>query len=94
VAAFQVTGVELSDSTDGGHQHISAVCIGWASTKIQKSMVVDDLRDPKGDRYYTMAGGERADIHVADCPYCDEGDYLTTSPDSTETNNLLSLPGC
>jgi len=93
VAEFQVTGVELSDSPDGGHRHISAVCVGWGYLKVQKEAVVHDLRNPDGHRYYTLVDG-RADVHVVKCPLCDERDYLTTSPDSTRANNLLSLPRC
>ena len=43
------------------------------------------------DRYFTNASPP-APVWVHHCPHCHAGDYITTHPDNTPTNNLLSLP--
>jgi len=91
---FQVGGVELVESSDRNHQHVGAVCLAQTGTKLKKSTVVADLRKSDGDRYFTLEDGEKAYLRVVSCPRCDDGDYLTTSPDDTKANNLLSLPSC
>ncbi|MBF6606084.1 MAG: DUF3892 domain-containing protein [Chloroflexi bacterium] len=58
----------------------------------ESETVVSDLHQPGGDRYYTDAGGTRANVVVVTCPSCTFNDYLRTDPDRTTSNNLLSLP--
>jgi len=90
VATFKISAVHVEEPPGYSHPHISEVDIG-NGTWIQRSTVIKDLGEANGDRYYTEAGGERADVIAVDCPHCGAGDYITTEPDSTTENNLLSL---
>jgi len=45
------------------------------------------------ESFYTSVGGQMATVIVRSCPYCYASDYITTTPDSTTKNNLLSLSG-
>jgi hypothetical protein len=91
--AFQITAVHTVKPSDRSHEHIERVELNNnPRARISRAIVIKDLRDPYGDRYYTYGGGYRADVVVRGCPYCSFGSYITTLPDSTTTNNLLTLP--
>lgn len=94
MSTFQVTGIRTEQSSSGYHEHISHVGIGTGSVLLTRQTVVNDIRAPGGDRYYTQVNGHRADVVVVGCPTsgCTFRDYLRTEADSTTTNNLLSLP--
>jgi hypothetical protein len=92
VATFEITGVRTVRPAGYDHPHISHVRLGTSEYLITRATVIADLRSPWGDRYYTYAAGKRADVIVAGCPVCGFGDYITTEPDWTTENNLLSLP--
>jgi hypothetical protein len=92
MSTFQITGVRTETTASDPHEHITAVRLGAGDVIISRATVVADLRSPTGDRYYTYGGGKRADVIVVTCPRCALRDYITTEPDSTITNNLLSLP--
>lgn len=89
---FEITGVRTARPSGYTHDHITHVGLGDDAVLISRETVIEDLRDPYGDRYYTYAAGTHADVIVAGCPSCGYGDYITTTPDWTPTNNLLSLP--
>jgi hypothetical protein len=89
---FQITGVRTEPGPDGRHEHISHVRIGTSTGVLSRQTVVNDLRDPNGDRYFTSVNGQRANVIVVSCPACSFRDYLRTDADSTTTNHLLSLP--
>jgi hypothetical protein len=93
MSTFEITGVRTEETADDPHEHITAVRIGASATLISRATVVADLRSTSGDRYYTFAGGERAEVVVRECPKskCSYSDYITTLPDSTTANNLLKL---
>ncbi len=91
MSTFEITGVRTEKTDDDPHEHITKVKIGTGDTLLSRSTVVKDLRDPDGDRYYTYGGGKRADVIVVTCPHCTFRDYITTEPDTTTANNLLSL---
>ena len=91
MATFEITAVRTEKSPGATHEHISRVKTS-GGVDISRATVIRDLRDPYGDRYYTYAKGTRADVIVAGCPRCSFGDYITTAPDWTTQNNLLSLP--
>ncbi len=59
---------------------------------IGRATVIADLKNPYGDRYYTYAGGQYAEVILRHCPHCYASDYISTTPDSTVKNNLLDLP--
>jgi hypothetical protein len=91
MSSFKITGVRTEKTADDEHEHITAVQVN-DNTIFSRSTVIADLRSSSGDRYYTYAGGKIADVIVVTCPYCSYRDYITTEPDYTTANNLLSLP--
>lgn len=91
MASNQITKVHTEQPYGNTHEHIAMVELS-SGARISRSTVIANLRNPWGDRYYTYAGGEYADVVVRGCPYCSFSDYITTLPDSTTQNNLLSLP--
>lgn len=94
MTTFEITGVRTQETTTDPHEHITRVRLGDAKSGdgISRATVVADLESTEGDRYYTYGGGERATVVVRSCPKCSRSDYITTLPDSTTKNNLLSLP--
>ena len=93
MSTFQITGVRTEMTARDPHEHITAVRVGTTTPFVlSRSTVINDLRSVNGDRYYTYAGGEYADVVVRSCPKCTASDYITTLPDTTTKNNLLSLP--
>jgi hypothetical protein len=89
---FQIDGVRTARPPGYTHEHITHVRLATSGVVLRRETVIRDLRTYGGDRYYTYANGTRADVIVAGCPNCGYGDYITTAPDRTTTNNLLSLP--
>jgi Protein of unknown function (DUF3892) len=92
VATYQITAVQVQKTSSDPHEHITSVKIGTSGAQLSLSTVVANLRNPNGDRYITYGGGERANVYVRTCPRCTFRDYITTTPDGTTKNNLLSLP--
>lgn len=92
MSTFQITAIRTEDSSGGTHEHISHVGIGAQRLVLRRETVINDLRNPYGDRYFTEAGGKKADVIVVGCSLCAFSDYITTEPDYTTENNLLSLP--
>lgn len=94
MSTFEITAVRTAKTTADPHEHITRVRLGSSTSGdgISRATVVADLKNPEGDRYYTYGGGEYATVVVRDCPKCSRTDYITTLPDSTTKNNLLSLP--
>lgn len=92
MATYQITAVRTQQPAGYTHEHITHVRLAYSDYLFPRETVIRDLRSPSGDRYYTFAGGVRADVIVRGCPVCGFGDYITTTPDRTTENNLLSLP--
>ena len=93
MAQFEITRVRTVQPVELHHEHIEEVELNDnPSVRISRATVVRDLRNPYGDRYYTYARGTLANVIVVGCPSCAFGDYITTEPDWTTENNLLSLP--
>lgn len=90
MSTFQITGVRTATTEDDPHEHITDVQIS-KSFILSRETVIKDIRDPDGDRYYTYADGKQTDVIVVTCPHCTFRDYITTEPDYTTANNLLSL---
>lgn len=93
MASFEITQIHVDIATPANgsyHDHIAAVKIA-GGREFSRAMVVSDIRYGT-DSYYTYGGGEYADVIVRGCPSCTFGDYITTAPDHTTANNLLSLP--
>ena len=91
MASYQVTGVRTEKSADGYHEHISHVRCGTSGMILPRQTVVNDIRSG-GDSYYTIGGGQTAEVEVVTCPKCTFRDYLKTKADKTTADNLLSLP--
>jgi hypothetical protein len=89
---FRVTGIRTEPSASETHDHVAAVRQGTNPQLINRALVVADLRDAVGDRYYVETPDQRADLVIADCPICSFGDYLRTTADRTTADLLLSLP--
>lgn len=70
------------------HEHIESVKLS-DGTIISRGHVIARLR--AGDTF-TTAGNPPGRVYEHNCPHCGTGDYITTHPDSTPTNNLLRLP--
>ena len=70
------------------HEHIESVK-PTAGNVLSRGQVIAMIRG--GDTFNT-AGNPPARVYVHNCPHCGTGDYITTHPDSTPTNNLLHLP--
>jgi len=93
MATYQITKVRTERPLNAAHEHITDVELSnRTDQRFSRQTIVNDLRNPSGDRFYTNAGGVRADVIVMGCPHCGYGDYITTAPDWTTANNLLSLP--
>lgn len=91
MASLEITAVHTESSSTGGyHEHIAKVRCSDGTTW-SRATVITDIRTGR-DSYYTYGGGYYADVIVRGCPCCGYGDYITTTPDSTTANNLLSLP--
>jgi hypothetical protein len=89
---FRVTGIHTEPSSAETHDHVDAIRQGTNPKPIPRALIVADLRDPNGDRYYVETADQRADLVIAECPICSFGEYLRTSADRTTADLLLSLP--
>ena len=89
---FRVTGIRTEPSANETHDHVTAIRQGTNPQLIKREIVVADLGDPGGDRYYVEVGDRRADLVSAACPICNVPNYLRTTVDSTTADFLLSLP--
>jgi hypothetical protein len=92
--AVRITAVRTEPGWGySAHEHIAALELeNRTDLRVSREWVIEQIRDPNGYRFYTLAGGVRADVVVRGCPSCAFGSYITTLPDNTTTNNLLSLP--
>lgn len=70
------------------HEHIEAVRLN-DGTALPRITVIAKIGS--GDAFFT-GGSPPGAVYVHRCPHCANGDYITTHPDNTPTNNLLSLP--
>jgi Protein of unknown function (DUF3892) len=93
MSTYEITAVRTEKTFSDPHEHITEVELSnKANQRFSRATIVADLENPEGDRFYTYGGGERATVVVRGCPRCYRSDYITTLPDSTTKNNLLSLP--
>ena len=91
MATLQISAARVQMTAADRHEHITAVRT-TTGTELTLGTVLANLRSPHGDRYYTYANGERAQVYAHPCPRCSSRDYITTTPDGTKQNNLLYLP--
>lgn len=81
----QVTCIIKNDDSNTG-----IVSIGSGSHRWTTANAIREIKSG-ATSFYTMAGGVRAAVVVEGTP---PNEYLTTDPDQTTKNNLLSLPTC
>jgi hypothetical protein len=92
-STYRITAVRVETTAEDPHEHIARVRIGFDTTSgLSLEALVSDLKDPKGDRYDTFAGGELSEVVLRPCPTCPAEDYITTRSQHTTANNLLELP--
>jgi Protein of unknown function (DUF3892) len=84
--ALRITCIVLDDS-DPYNRIDSVGGVGWTLTE---DVVVGEIED--GANYYVEVDHERVKVVVA--TQRTGRKYLTTDPDKTEENDLLSLPRC
>lgn len=88
--ATQIVAVRTAQPFDWQHAHITDVMTRERNILTRQSVI---FRIESGwEQFFTTAGGEYADVVVRACPSCGTSDYITTTPDWTTANNLLSLP--
>ncbi len=83
-----ITKVHIIPSGYSTHEHIGSVMLTNGTVET-RAMVINNIYG--GDHYATNVLPP-AGVYVHACPWCGARDYITTHPDSTATNNLLSLP--
>ncbi len=87
-----MTGVRTEPSASETHDHVAAIRQGTNPQLIGRALIVSDLRDPAGDRYYVERDQDRVDVVVVPCPICSFAEYLRTTADPVTSDVLLSLP--
>jgi hypothetical protein len=90
--SLQIDGVRTVHPPGHTHAHITHVRLAYTGGILTRETVIRDLRSASGYAYHTYVNGKYAKVIVAGCPHCGYGDYITTVPDWTKANNLLSLP--
>lgn len=83
--ATQVTCVDKKNNSNSGITHIGAGATRWTKAEAIAGIKNNTLA------FYTKVGGKQADVVVRGTA---PDEYLTTDPDVTTTNNLLSLGSC
>jgi Protein of unknown function (DUF3892) len=93
VGSYRVDASAKVDVFVGGsHRHIDAICLE-DRRRLSTSVAIRNIRLHR-ETYYTLAGGQRADVEVStQCSLC-YSEYLRTNRDSATRNNLLELPDC
>ena len=89
MGTFIISAVHLERAPGAAHDHIARVKLTGQTRDYARSEIIYAIK--AGDRFITNAQPP-ANVYVHACPYCGASDYITTHPDSTATNNLLSLP--
>jgi hypothetical protein len=99
MAELRIVCIRKQPSHDSTHHHITHVGIGdesGYSVLSPVANVIANLKSPWGDRYFVLGvSGARSTVIIGKCARCVHApEYITTTPDWTKTDNLLSLPEC
>lgn len=89
MARHKVTCVTKKDDTNSGITHIGSG-VGTNKNTWTKAEAIKEIKAGT-TQFYTDVGGVQADVVVRGIA---PNEYLTTDPDKTTKNNLLSLPDC
>lgn len=97
MATYQV--VCVNKATTGTHDHITHLGIGNGSgwqRRLTVQEVLAQIRNPYGDRYYTVSPmtGQRAEVVEGGCEVCGQRPYVRTTADGLRDNNLSNLAQC
>lgn len=80
------------------HHHITAIGVEKAAAVeiISEATAIAQLDQPSGDRYHVLGKDRsRSEVIVRGCHVCGTGHrILTTTPDHSKEDNLLSLHEC
>jgi hypothetical protein len=89
MANFIIAAVHLEPQNyPSRHDHIEKVKLTDGTVEYRSTVIA---KIKLGHRYFTNANPP-ASVWVHHCPHCRTHDYITTHPDNTTANNLLSLP--
>jgi hypothetical protein len=97
VATYQVDCV--NKVTTGNHDHITHLGVrngsGWQQ-RLALWEVLAQIRNPYGDRYYTVSPttGRVAWVVEGGCEVCGQRPYVRTTADGISDNNLSYLRIC
>lgn len=95
---YRVICIKKSPTHHDRHHHITSIGLETTSgvEVISEAAAIIQLDRPNGDRYHVLAAsGARSEVIVRACPICGPGHrILTTTPDHTKADNLLSLHEC
>jgi len=99
MAEKKVVCINKTPTHDDTHHHITHIGVGsdtGYSERLSVSTVIANLKSPNGDRYYVLGNyGAKSWVIVKQCPRCKSThEIISTTPDNTTTDNLLSLPEC
>ncbi len=99
MANLRIVCIRKKPTHNDTHHHITHVGIGDNSGYPVLALVeniIANLKSLGGDRYYVLgANGAQSTVIVRQCARCAHApEYITTTPDWTKTDNLLSLPDC
>jgi uncharacterized protein DUF3892 len=89
MSTYYISAVHMERAPDATHDHIGRVKILGAEGDYTRAQIIVWIYE--GHEFYTNAVPP-ALVYVHSCPHCGAWDYITTHPDDTTTNNLLSLP--
>jgi hypothetical protein len=95
---YRVSCIKKAPTHHDRHHHISSIGLETASgvEVISEAAAIAQLDRSNGDRYHVLApAGARSEVIVRECPVCGpKHRILTTTPDHTKADNLLSLREC
>lgn len=99
MAEKRITCINKSPSHDDTHHHITYVGTGSEagySEHPSVATVIANLKNPRGDRYYVLGtNSSRSWVLYKQCPRCTQvHEIISTTPDNTRSDNLLSLLEC
>jgi hypothetical protein len=99
MATHQVVCVNKAPAGYGWHEHITHLGVGngagWLA-RVSVAEAIVQLRNPYGDRYYTISPttGRRAEVIEGGCEVCGQRPYVRTTADGIMDNNLSALTAC
>jgi len=99
VAEKRVVCINKSPTHDDTHHHITEVGIGTDqgyTERLSVTTVISNLKSSWGDRYYVLGiDGSKSWVVVKNCPRCAHAhEVISTTPDNSKKDNLLSLSEC